>query len=90
VEYKKDEKTEESIERGNIVKTKSHYKWERTGLLDGIAGNENRNTVADLLEAKAKDIMNREVGSRNDGNYNGKLLREVLEKWELEHKPKSV
>jgi len=45
-------------------------KWERTGLLEGLDSERNRNSMARLLENQAKELL-REVNSMSQGNVEG-------------------
>ena len=41
---------------------------------------ERHDEIAQKLEDFIKRILNREIGSVNDGAYNGRLISEMLEK----------
>ncbi len=45
-------------------------KWERTGLLEGLTGDRDRNTMARLLENQAKELL-RESSAMSTGDVEG-------------------
>ena len=45
-------------------------KWERTGLLEGLDSERNRNSMARLLENQAKELL-RESSSMSNGQVEG-------------------
>ena len=48
-------------------------KWERTGLLEGLTNDRDRNSMARLLENQAKELL-RESSAMSAGDVEGLLL----------------
>jgi hypothetical protein len=67
------DKLTEGIQKRSLAKEGAALidKWERTGLLEGLTNDQNKNTMARLLENQAAQLLKESTSGMESGNVEG-------------------